>query len=130
MREGVLGFCSPAPIGLDGQWNANPPQGPALGVVGDVFAHLGHPSCRTTSDLRFGQRNRVKLRGHCDVESSWFACGPIGHQVVGWPASGTINLSPSSHLELTTQASPVAELGNDIMQAVVAQDSVPTSPAR
>ena len=87
MREGVPGFCSPALIGLDSQWNANPPQGPALGVVGDVFAHFSHPSCRTTSDLRFGQRNRVKQRGHSDIKSSWFACGPIGHQVVGWPAS-------------------------------------------
>eukprot|EP00731_Ephydatia_muelleri_P033652 Em0034g34a len=103
---------------------------PALGVVGDVFAHLSHPSYRTTSDLRFGQRNRVKQRSHCDIEGSWFACGRIGHQVVGWPASGTISLNSPSHLKLTTQASPVAELGNDITQAVVAQDSVPASSAR
>eukprot|EP00731_Ephydatia_muelleri_P016859 Em0009g1283a len=61
-----------APIGLDSQWNANPPQGPALGVVGDVFAHLGHPSCRTT--MTFASKE-IGLSGEVTVISK--AAGDI-----------------------------------------------------
>ena len=70
--------------------------------------------------VTFASGKEIGLSGEVTMTSKAAGLWTKWAQVVGWPALGTISLSPSSHLELTTQA---AELGNDIIIIIIIIDN-------